>query len=294
MTPQEILNWNSFDCLLSAQEKDELLKLVPGIDAQSLESVEQMFQFQGVLAQNLSELKDLILSGTLESHSTFKKMLKGAVPQPKKDGKIEPWKQQYVEEYWGQRAHLLPTPAPEPARISFRHDAKLNPDRVTSHATTWMEAEAAAAAAREATRKNGRRKPVGRPPNHAVKEEKVLGPAEEAGVLAVTEAVLDTSGVGRPLKALWVEVAKDARSHGFNQRSFSALLARQALNPDFPLYRRGNLWQLKRLCPPMAALEVRQLDEPPSLEPVYRDAVPSSFSLHVRRPPAARQQVLRS
>jgi len=100
---KDIVNFDTFDNLLTPEEKDSLLSLLPSVDKISRSSVEQFFRFNDQFTKSVSIYQQLLMSGSLEDSDHYAYFLKGKEPPL---DPVQPWKAKLYEEYWGQKKQV--------------------------------------------------------------------------------------------------------------------------------------------------------------------------------------------
>jgi len=136
---RDIVNLRTFN-LLTANEKDSLLPHLPDVDCENLSSIEDTFTSNAFMA-NLPLFQEMLEAGEFENSTEDHSHLKA-----KKKRQLDPWKEKYFEEYWGQKYQEKEDQNQILHRFSFVEFEKQNPQLAALKSETlddvvWQDEE---------------------------------------------------------------------------------------------------------------------------------------------------------
>ncbi len=197
---KNVLCFDVFNDMIGPAEKDELLKLLPGVDRQSLEAVRNVFRFNPFFRASVGEYQDGLSRGAFDDtadHYVYRKKQKNRKTMPD-------WKVRHFEQHYGEKKKLQIEPeAPLPVFSFVEHEK--------DHPKTYTESPNATQPTAQSTAKVATKKKAG-------------SKAVEAVAVAATPAETSDASVALPPVAVAAETAvvaspppaKRARKKGEN------------------------------------------------------------------------------
>ena len=112
---RKIMTFEVFDNLVPPEEKDELMKLLPGVDTLSVDSLRRMFKFNPFFRAALHEYQEGLSSGAFDEDADFYVYRK-----KQKARKLPEWKVKHFEQFYGEKKEVVPDPLlTRPPQFSF-------------------------------------------------------------------------------------------------------------------------------------------------------------------------------